>query len=401
MDIDKNITKLEGVASRHGTFLGEISAEYVIIVEKLLKILKIKLIEMENSPGYDNELYEILMHIHRDIKSNAVSQLVKDKTGSRFTLSNQELEWLNRHDVSLWLEYLIFRYQFKIYPALKKLLKKPLHILIEPTSICNLRCTMCFQSDNTFTNNKKHMGMMPFELFARVIDQARYLGCSAVTMASRGEPLLHKEVEKMLYYIHKSGFLDTKLNTNATLLTEKLCHSILSADIKELVFSVDASDKHTYESIRKKGKFENVVQNIKRFHEIREKYYPDSSTVTRISAVHVSNDQNINHLYDFWSKYVDHVTVKKAIRRWDSYNYNDQVLRSLSPCKFLWERMYIWYDGTVNPCDFDYKSLLSIGNAYDNSIEQIWNSDAYSKLRLAHLENRKKEFQPCNVCDIT
>ena len=27
----------------------------------------------------------------------------------------------------------------------------------------------------------------------------------------------------------------------------------------------------------------------------------------------------------------------------------------------LWTRTYVWYDGEVNPCDFDYKSNLSVG----------------------------------------
>ena len=31
------------------------------------------------------------------------------------------------------------------------------------------------------------------------------------------------------------------------------------------------------------------------------------------------------------------------------------------PCSDLWRRMFIWWDGVVNPCDSDYKSTLSVG----------------------------------------
>ena len=34
----------------------------------------------------------------------------------------------------------------------------PLYLLIEPTSICNLRCVMCFQTDKSFGAEKKFMG---------------------------------------------------------------------------------------------------------------------------------------------------------------------------------------------------------------------------------------------------
>ena len=44
-------------------------------------------------------------------------------------------------------------------------------------------------------------------------------------------------------------------------------------------------------------------------------------------------------------------------------------------CSDLWRRMFVWFDGKVNPCDYDYKSLLSNWNAHALSISEIWNSD--------------------------
>ena len=36
--------------------------------------------------------------------------------------------------------------------------------------------------------------------------------------------------------------------------------------------------------------------------------------------------------------------------------------------------MFVWQDGKVNPCDYDYKSELSKWNVKNNSISEIWNS---------------------------
>ena len=63
----------------------------------------------------------------------------------------------------------------------------PPHLLIEPVSTCNLRCPFCFQTDKTFTR-KPFMGVMEFDFFKKIVDEADQLGIGAVTLASRGEP---------------------------------------------------------------------------------------------------------------------------------------------------------------------------------------------------------------------
>ena len=67
----------------------------------------------------------------------------------------------------------------------------------------------------------------------------------------------------------------------------------------------------------------------------------------------------------------------------------------------LWTRMYIWYDGTVNPCDFDYKSFLTVGNANDNLLKDIWKNNKYNKLRENHLNSLRSKHNPCDRCPIT
>ena len=63
--------------------------------------------------------------------------------------------------------------------------------------------------------------------------------------------------------------------------------------------------------------------------------------------------------------------------------------------------MYIWHDGATNPCDFDYKSLLSNGNIRNSSIKEIWNNQSYKKLRENHLNKNRNKHTPCDRCPIT
>ena len=41
---------------------------------------------------------------------------------------------------------------------------------------------------------------------------------------------------------------------------------------------------------------------------------------------------------------------------WES-SYTNPINNVDNPCSDLWKRIFIWYDGKINPCDYDYKSL--------------------------------------------
>ena len=71
-----------------------------------------------------------------------------------------------------------------------------------------------------------------------------------------------------------------------------------------------------------------------------------------------------------------------------------------TPCSDLWRRMFVWWDGEINPCDVDYKSNLYLGKLFDSSIADIWNSQKYNILRENHLNNKRKNVEPCNRCNV-
>lgn len=273
----------------------------------------------------------------------------------------------------------------------------PVYMLIEPTSVCNLRCTMCFQVDPTFTT-KKYLGFIDMEFYTRMVDEMAQEGTHALTLASRGEPTLHPKFGELLAYA-SGKFIDLKVNTNATRLSEKLCHDILSSGVNELVFSIDAHRKELYEQIRVKGKFDQVLANLRQFSEIRERHYPDSCLHTRVSGVKFRDDQELSGFQDFWSQWVDQVGYVEIEQRWDTYA-NAVRAEIQHPCTYLWERMYVWYDGVCNPCDVDYKSLLTTGNAKEKSLREIWHGPMFTQMREKHQGGKRIEFSPCDRCGV-
>jgi len=313
-------------------------------------------------------------------------------------LSPQEVHFLESNNPDTWTEYLIFRYKMNYFPRKKIVYDFPIYLLIEPVSACNLRCIMCFQIDESFTSSNKFMGMIDLDLFKKVIDDAVQGGTRAVTLASRGEPTLHPKLGEMLEYC-SGKFFELKINTNGTKLPDKLIHQILKNGVTNMVFSIDSYAKDEYESIRVKGIFEEVVNNVKRFKEIKEKNYPDSRCETRVSGVKVDKNQDPIKFKNFWKDYVDNVVMVEMENRWDTYHNPKEIMAS-GACNYLWERLYIWYDGLCNPCDIDYKSELSVGSVKEKSIKDIWNGEKYSQLRDDHLSGKRNKVYPCDRCPV-
>ena len=238
---------------------------------------------------------------------------------------------------------------------------------------------------------------MNIDYFKQIIDQIEGK-IEFVTLASRGEPLVAKDFIPMIEYT-RGKFLNLKINTNASLLTEKHAHTILSSGVKTLVFSADAAEEPLYSQLRVRGSLEKVLKNIKMFQSIREKHYPDHKMITRVSGVMFdSEEQNIGSMQTLWNSLVDQVTFVRY-SPWEKI-YQAEPNDMTEPCSDLWRRMFVWQDGSVNPCDSDYKSKLKVGTIKENTISELWTSKKYQHLRNTHLKSFRNSLEPCKRCVI-
>ena len=341
----------------------------------------------------DDEEKDIIINLKKDF-----SRLDKKNDPNCFKLKTNTIAEINTFDNdSDLVKYLIHRYKYEIFPILKKTSDYPPLIQIEPSSICNFRCVFCFETDKTFTDKKSgHMGTMNLNLFKKIIDEIEGK-VQFVTLASRGEPLVSKQINEMLKYT-SGKFLNLKINTNASLLNEEKIHSILSSNVKTLVFSADAADSELYKKLRVNGSLEKTVSNIKKFKEIQLKHYSKSKIITRVSGVKFSKKQSFESMMSLWGDLVDQVAFVDYNPWENSYEKESNGLSTA--CSDLWRRMFVWWDGKINPCDVDYKSKLSVGNISDGTIKSLWNSNFYNDLREKHLNNKRQSVSPCNACTV-
>ena len=347
-----------------------------------------------------NDLVEKMSETHRQIFGQACRDLLDEDPQDNqpeFSFSPSVVEEIATYPDSDLPRYLVHRYRYEIYPQKKILDEYPPYLQIEPTSICNFRCVFCFETDPTFTEKSQgYMGQMTIDLFKNIIDQA-VENVEFISLASRGEPLICKDIVPMLEYT-RGKFLNLKINTNASLLDEARCHAILAGGVKTVVFSADAAEEPLYSKLRVNGDLSVVLNNIERFQKIRQTQYSDLPVITRVSGVKFSDEQNLDSMQEFWGGLVDQVAFVQY-NPWENV-YSQPANDLAEPCSDLWRRMFVWWDGKANPCDVDYKSTLSQGSIKEFNLNELWRSPKYEGLRGDHINNKRESRKPCTACTV-
>ena len=350
----------------------------------------------------DIEKIEILKKIKRILIESKANNFASRYGIEDISFAESELvEAIDRENKAV--DYLIYRYNFKAYPLKHELSEFPLVLAIEPSSRCNLRCKMCFQSSDKFKKSNQNNSVMTMETYDKIMDELDGNTLYSIVFASRGEPLLNPYISEMIKKAKEKNVLDVKLNTNAVLLNEELSRKLLQSGLDLIVFSIDSIIPEHYKSIRG-VELSTVLKNIDNFLNIKNNEFPNSKLKTRVSMV-ITNEykENLNNEVDkaknYWLSKVDELAIKSENDFIHIYEDEENNEDKLNICSLLWERLYIWNNGDVNPCDIDHLSTLKLGNLNENrTIKEMWKSEKMNFLREEHLNNRNKMKCVCKNC---
>lgn len=277
----------------------------------------------------------------------------------------------------------------------------PIHLDIETSSICNLRCPMCpcvieWEKDN---ESRIKMGLMNWDLYTKIVDEAAEIGVSAIKLNWRGEPTMNPRLADMVRYAKEKNILDVMINTNAVRLDEKLSRELIEAGLDKIFFSVDSIDPEKYEQIRIGAKYEDVIANIKLFSELNEEAgHPVYIRVQKVS-MNDTNQEN-EEFKAFFSKYVDQISFGDYIP-YGERGYGKEVKREGKfpfACAQLWQRLLISWDGECHICCANSVDELTVGNIAESSIKDIWNSEELQGIRKLHEQGLWYEIDLCRNC---
>lgn len=289
-------------------------------------------------------------------------------------------------------QYLEYRRKWEENPQKHIVGRVPIHMDLESTSVCNLKCITCFQS---FDPPKP--GFMKMELFKKIIDEAAAKGLCSIKLNFRGEPLINPDTPKMVKYAKQKGIIEVMFNSNTTLLTEKIANELIDAGLDKINCSVDACIPEVYERIRVGAKFDTILNNIKNLQRIK-KERGVSKPIVRVQMVDspVSHDQ-VGEFIKFWEDIADQVAVSDMLD-WHDKKLTNVVVSDDFVCSKPYQRMSVWHDGKVVICDGNYFGKLIAGDLSKQSVEEVWNGPVMGRLRKLHLEGKSHKVNICAEC---
>lgn len=288
-------------------------------------------------------------------------------------------------------------------------------IWVELTNVCNLKCSFCFQSNNTMVRKK---GFMSFDTFKIIVDDISK-NVPTIVLHHSGESFIHPNLIKFIKYA-KSKNLTVMMTTNGTLL-DKDNYSILSSGIDVINISLAGVDKEDYSSVRLGSSYDKLKSNILAIAQ--KKVELNSLVELSINVVKTENNKSrIKNFKRYYSSIdgIDKVIVRRLIDWSGAIDTNNMSLKSVHA--FLMRNLAYYYkyvkvfmkkplcnninssgailwDGSVIPCCFDYNGKLTLGNIHNKSFLSIWNNLKSNKLRSMFFSiKRTKKHPVCGPC---
>jgi radical SAM protein with 4Fe4S-binding SPASM domain len=287
----------------------------------------------------------------------------------------------------------------------------------EIAGFCNLDCLHCYCSNS----GNRHNPTWTLDRAKNLVDSLYEYGAAELTLTG-GECLYHPDINEILRYIDRKGFIVTLL-TNGTLIDEEMADLIASIKPRNVQFSVYSLDWQIHEEItRVYGSLKRTLQgielliergvtvsiatpimdiNISGLSEIREwanakqlkigfTYMLSPSSNERNNPIahgmilgdrlpEIFNDPKYHAKLD--------LIIKEPHRGLRRVQEGDKHL-----CQGGFRKMFVSADGNVSPCN---GLRYSFGNVFEQSLSDIWHGKNAAIWRNITIE----DYPKCVACE--
>lgn len=289
-----------------------------------------------------------------------------------------------------------YRFKWNYLPRLNLVPSFPLHVDIEVTDACNLRCIMCVQG----SGEPLRTGLIDDEFAREMIRQVAAGGVYSIKFNWRGEPSLYKRLPELIAYAKEQGISEVQINTNGLPFTRESIEKVVAAGLDRVIFSIDGNSAETYEKIRVGGSFQKLVDNVECFIETRHRLQAVAPFI-RVQMVRMqSNRHEVDDFFKRWQGRVDDIRISDVTDRGqgDRLSVGDQTAVGRQICPQPWLRVVVSREGLVMPCCSDWYCRMVIGDAGQESLKEIWHGTMMRKFRKAVRSGRLNDFEPCRSC---
>ena len=295
------------------------------------------------------------------------------------------------------------------------------------TNLCNLRCQHCYQDDFSKRNDLDWAGLE--KVCDNLLNTIREWGKTACIHLTGGEPLLKPDLLPLLTHLDRHSMVDELgIITNGQTIDQEMMRRLSGfSKVKKVKISLDGGDAETNDSIRQKGAFDKVMENLPLIKE-------GGFEILFMLTVMKRNFRSLPFLLELcWEIDIDGLIIERFIPLGRGRKVMDEVLSKEewkemvgmladfisaeeensffpyqafqisfsggepellgAPCVIGVDGLCIMPEGNVFPCR---RFPVSIGNLLETPLKQIWEeSDILKKLRRR--ENLKGKCGRCGM----
>jgi radical SAM protein with 4Fe4S-binding SPASM domain len=301
-------------------------------------------------------------------------------------------------------------YQFETtYKLLTDKPVYPVYVEYSPVGSCNHRCKFCAYDYIGYQSRR-----LETKATLRSIKEFAALGTKAMLFAGEGEPLVHKDLPRMIETCYESG-IDTGIYTNGSLMNEAFSERTLDK-LTFIRISFNAGTRENYKEVHGADDFEKVVENIKTAAAIKKRkglhvdigmqivVIPENlqtiiqlaKLCTEIGADYLAVKPFVQHNDQLGYEFSENFSLEKidgVLTEAESYSTDDCKIiarkeafrkyhdRSYEHCLGLPLFSVVLSDGNVYSCGpFLGDDRFKYGNIYESSIKEIMDGEARHKI---------------------
>lgn len=289
--------------------------------------------------------------------------------------------------------YLENRRQWYALPESLTFPEHPLLVDIELASVCNLHCPMCYTITKAF-KEKVNAKLMDYELFRKIIDE---IGGKvfAIRLSLRGEPTMHPRFVDCVRYAKEKGILEVSSLTNGSRLRNAdFCRQLVDAGIDWITVSADGVGR-TYEKIRGPIRFDEIKAGLASLLEARRQA-GSSKPAVKVQGIWPAMEKDPDAYYEAFAPLSDLVAFNPLVDYMREIPEDILAYEEDFACPMIFQRLVIAADGKAMMCANDEENDHPVGDANQQTIEEIWNGALLRSYREIHL--RRDGFKSLDIC---
>lgn len=291
-------------------------------------------------------------------------------------------------------------------------LSGPFTVYLEPTNICNFKCTFCPESFPDYKTITGGEFKLDLDTFARVAAQIKAFGTvKTLNFYMMGEPFANKNVLQFIALAKREAIAERVIVTsNGTLIKPNLYSDIVDSQLDYLRVSIYGGSEELHKQRTKtKIPLATIRRNVSGLKQHRDERGLHRPFIYVKMIESPQADENASFLREFTG--VGDELRLEPIMNWNDpeqgnlagQSANDLLsteyfARKKEACAFPFYTLVIHSDLRVSVCCVDWDKKTSVGSLATQTLQEIWNGPALREFQLKHLQHRRKELEGCRNC---